>query len=137
MGKMQLFNFDNEFKLGIEQIDKEHAGLVNMLNEVHILIRENEKAKARDFFRDTLSAFIEQHFAHEEAFLQDIGYPQLEEHKKIHAQFRQSMEATLSHLDSEDDTVFRNGLTDVYTWIINHIGKTDRKYAAYLEASRK
>lgn len=79
---MQLFNFDNEFKLGIDQIDMEHAGLVNMLNEVHSLIRSNEKEKARAYFRDTLSAFIGQHFAHEEAFLQEIGYPQLDEHKK-------------------------------------------------------
>lgn len=134
---MQLFNFDNEFKLGIEHIDTEHAGLVNMLNEVHNLIRANEKTKAREYFRETLSAFIGQHFAHEEAFLQEIGYPQIEEHKKIHAQFRQSMEATLSHLDSEDENAFRNGLSDVYTWIINHIGKTDRKYAAFLEDSRK
>ena len=134
---MQLFNFDNEFKLGIEHIDLEHAGLVNMLNEVHNLIRANEKTKARDYFRDTLSAFIGQHFAHEEAFLQEIGYPQLDEHKKIHAQFRQSMDAVLPQLDSEDDTAFRNGLTDVYTWIINHIGKTDRKYAAFYQAAIK
>ena len=132
MGKMQLFNFDNNL-LGIEQIDKEHAGLVNHLNTSHPYKGE-WKSEMRLFpwhsvcFIDSISW---------RSILQDIGYPQLEEHKKIHAQFRQSMEATLSHLDSEDDTVFRNGLTDVYTWIINHIGKTDRKYAAYLEASRK
>ena len=108
-----------------------------MLNEVHNLLHAGEKEKAREYFRNTLAAYVDQHFANEEAFLRRINYPQLEEHLKIHTNFRQSMQAALSGIDTLDDTAFRNALTDVYTWIINHIGKTDRKYAEYYRASQE
>jgi hemerythrin len=129
-----LFNFETEFRLGIPEIDDEHVRLVNMLNEVHELIRTNEKEKAGRYFKETLSGYVGTHFSHEEDFMEKIGFPQLEEHKKVHAIFRRSMEETLPRIDSLDDGAFRNALSDTYTWIINHIGKTDRKYANFLQA---
>jgi hemerythrin len=128
---MPLFNFETEFKLGISEIDEEHAGLVRMLNDVHDLIRGNERDKARQYFRETLAGYVGEHFSHEEAFMQKIGYPQVVEHAKIHVNFKQSMEQTLLQVDSQDETAFRAALSDTYTWIINHIGKTDRKYAVF------
>jgi hemerythrin len=130
-----LFNFDQEFRLSIPEMDDEHSILINMLNEVHELIRHSEKGKAAEYFKQTLAAYVETHFSDEEAFMEKIGYPQLEEHRKIHANFRQSMEETLPKIDSLDDTAFRNALTDTYTWIINHIGKTDRRYAIFAKAA--
>jgi hemerythrin len=129
-----LFNFDQEFRLGIPEMDDEHSILINMLNEVHELIRLGEKGKAAQFFKQTLAAYVETHFSDEEAFMEKIGYPQLDEHRKIHANFKQSMEETLPKIDSLDEAAFRNALTDTYTWIINHIGKTDRRYAIYAKA---
>ena len=133
---MPLFNFEAEFKLGIEEIDAEHAGLVKMLNEVHNLIHAGEKEKAREYFRETLAAYVGQHFTNEEKFLYKIGYPELDDHKKIHANFRQAMEVTFLKIDTLDETAFRNALSDTFTWIINHIGKTDRKYAVFYLAKQ-
>ncbi len=50
---MPLFNFEAEFKLGITEIDEEHASRVNMLNEVHDLLQQHDREKARQYFRDT------------------------------------------------------------------------------------
>jgi hemerythrin len=129
----QLFNFDSEFKLGIAEIDDEHASLVNMLNDVHNLIRSDKKDEARAYFRNTLAAYVGEHFSHEEKFMEKMAFPQLEEHKKIHNNFKRSMEESLLLIDSLDEAAFRNALSDTYTWIINHIGKTDRKYAAFFQ----
>ena len=130
-----LFNFDQEFKLGIPEMDEEHIILVNMLNEVHELIHSGEKEKAGQYFRDTLAAYVETHFSDEETYLEKIGYPQLDDHRKIHAIFKRSMEESLPKIDTLDEAAFRSALTDVYTWIINHIGKTDRRYAVFKESS--
>jgi hemerythrin len=132
-----LFNFDQEFKLGIPEMDEEHIVLVNMLNEVHEFIHAGEKEKAGQFFKETLTAYVDTHFSDEEAYLEKIGYPQLDEHRKIHANFKRSMEESLPRIDTLDDAAFRSALTDVYTWIINHIGKTDRRYAVFKENSGK
>ena len=132
-----LFNFDAEFKLGIDPIDQEHVKLVNMLNAVQRLLGEGKKPEAIEYFSLTLARYVGSHFAHEEAFMASISYPQLEEHAKIHANFTKSFMESLPKLATYDDAAFRGALTDAFTWIINHIGRTDRKYAKfYLEKTR-
>ena len=128
-----LFDFEIEFRLGIENIDKEHEMLVNMLNQVHNLISEGKRDEARSYFNETLSLYVNEHFSNEEVFMESIGYDQLEEHKKIHRQFKNSFQTLKPKIDSADDAAFRNALTDTFTWIINHIGRTDKKYARFLE----
>ncbi len=126
-----LFNFDDEFKLGIEAADIEHGKLVDMLNHTHELLREKKRDEARSYFNESLSLYVHEHFTNEEAFLESIGFPQLEDHKKIHANFRKSFEELKPKIETADDVAFRQALTDAYVWIINHIGKTDKKYAKF------
>jgi hemerythrin len=131
-----LFDFETEFKLGIEEIDKEHEKLVSMLNSVHLLLKEGKKEDAISFFRQTLSSYVIEHFSNEEMFMERIEFPQIDEHKKIHINFKKSFMEVLPLIDSYDEAVFRNALTDSYTWIINHIGKTDRKYANFVHQKK-
>jgi hemerythrin len=131
-----LFDFETEFKLGIEEIDKEHEKLVSMLNSVHLLLKEGKKEDAISFFRQTLSSYVIEHFSNEEMFMERIEFPQIDEHKKIHINFKKSFMEVLPLIDSYDEAAFRNALTDSYTWIINHIGKTDRKYANFVHQKK-
>ncbi|GAP22257.1 bacteriohemerythrin [Leptolinea tardivitalis] len=126
-----LFNFEMEFRLGIREIDEEHACLVNMINTVHNLISSGSKEEARRYFKETLANYVDEHFTHEEAYMERIGFPQVEEHRLIHARFKQTMQEILPKIDSLDESAFRAALTDTYTWIIQHIGKTDRRYVSY------
>jgi len=98
------------------------------------LIREGKKDEARSYFSVTLSAYVVEHFANEEAFMERMGYPELEDHKKIHENFKKSFSELLPKIETFDDRAFRMALTDAFTWIISHIGKTDKKYAKYYEA---
>ena len=126
-----LFNFDAEFKLGIDSIDNEHVKLVNMLNEVHALLSEGKRNDARNYFNQTLSSYVIEHFANEEKFMEGIGFPAIDEHRKIHENFKKTFQDLQPSIEASDDAAFRQALTDAFTWIISHIGKTDRKYATY------
>jgi len=126
-----LFNFEEEFKLSIDSIDQEHAKLVNTLNDVYTLLNQGKKDQARMTLRDVLAAYVEEHFSNEEKFMESINFPQLNEHKLIHDNFKRGFVDSLPLIDSYDDAAFRNTLTDTYTWIINHIGRTDKKYADF------
>ncbi|MCF6278274.1 MAG: hemerythrin family protein [Anaerolineales bacterium] len=127
----KLFDFDDEFKLGIEAADIEHGKLIDMLNRTHELLSENKRDEARSYFSQTLAGYVHEHFSNEETFLESIQYPELEDHKKIHANFRKSFEELEPRIKTADDVAFRQALTDTFVWIINHIGKTDKKYAKY------
>jgi hemerythrin len=127
----KLFDFDSEFRLGIESVDSEHVKLVDMLNEVHTLLSEGKRDEARRHFNEALSSYIDEHFANEEKFMEGIGFPHLAEHKKIHENFRQSFYGLRPLVESSDDVAFRSALSDAFTWLIAHIGKTDKKYAIF------
>jgi hemerythrin-like metal-binding protein len=130
----KMFDFDAEFKLGIEMIDNEHVILVDMLNQTYALLGEGKKDEARQYFTETLSGYVDEHFAHEEKFMESIGFPSVEEHKKIHVGFKQSFYDLKPRIESYDDAAFRNALNDTFTWIIAHIGKTDKRYATFYRA---
>jgi hemerythrin len=132
-----LFNFEAEFKLGIEMIDQEHMKLVNMLNTVHRLVVDGKKAEAIEYFSLTLANYVVEHFRHEEAFMASFGYPGLADHIQIHENFKKSFMQSLPRLASYDEAAFRAALSDAFTWIINHIGRTDRKYVQFYEAQAK
>lgn len=133
----KLFNFENEFRLGIEEMDNEHIKLVDMLNEVHALLSEGKRDEARRYFSETLSNYVDEHFSDEEQFLERIGFPGLEAHKKIHETFKASFRELQPKIESYDEAAFRSALNDTFTWIIVHIGKTDRKYAKFYFAQQK
>ncbi len=132
-----LFDFEAEFKLDIEQVDREHITLVNMLNQVYTLLRETKSAEARQLFSQTLSAYVYEHFSNEEKFMEQIGFPMLNDHKKIHANFFKSFHELLPSIESGDDAAFRRALNDTFTWIISHIGGTDRKYADFYHSQSR
>lgn len=132
----KLFDFDAEFKLGIEVIDREHVRLVDMLNDVHALLSEGKRQEAQNYLNETLSAYVVEHFTNEERFMASIGFPGLEDHKKIHDNFRRSFEELKPQIASYDESAFRKVLSDTFTWIIGHIGKTDRRYATFYHAQK-
>ncbi|HZU87273.1 MAG TPA: hemerythrin family protein [Anaerolineaceae bacterium] len=126
-----IFDFDAEFKLGIEAVDSEHVKLVNMLNEVHALIGAGRREDARVYFNQTLGLYVIEHFANEEKFMESIGFPGLEAHKQIHTNFKKSFQELQPLIASYDDDAFRKALSDAFSWILTHIGKTDKRYAQF------
>ena len=134
----KLFDFNAEFKLGIDGMDNQHIKLIDMLNEVHELLADRRENEARVYFADSLSAYVNEHFSSEEKFLQSMGYTDFEQHKKIHDSFKRSFqELAPSIRTGSDDESFRKALSDTYHWIINHIGKVDRKYASFYLSKNK
>lgn len=133
----KMFDFDKEFKLEIEIIDNEHIQLVEMLNQVYAYLSAGQKEAARQYFTETLSGYVNEHFANEEKFMESFAYPALEEHKKIHENFKKTFQDLAPLIASADEAAFRKALTDAFTWIITHIGKTDKKYAKYYLAQNQ
>ena len=122
---------DAEFKLGIDDVDDEHGKLIDMLNRVHDLLSEGKSKWARTYYNDMLSTYVYEHFANEERFMESFDFPEIEEHKKVHSNFRRSFEKLKPLIETYDDASFRQALNDTFVWIIFHIGNVDKKYLEY------
>ncbi|MDX1736933.1 MAG: hemerythrin domain-containing protein [Alphaproteobacteria bacterium] len=117
-------------KLGILSIDDEHSALVAKLNE-GIQLLEHEKANS-DKFQALLLEFIdmtEDHFRHEEVFMEEKGYDKLEEHKSEH----EHILILLRHFANQTEHFEANELIFCFTQVINDIVYSDMLFANFLE----
>ncbi len=127
----KLFDFEEQFKFGIDEVDSEHIILVDMLNRTQELLNQNKRDEALEFFSETLSLYVHEHFENEEAFMASFDYPDLDKHKTIHSNFRHTVDTLKPKIAKGDNAAFRQALRDTYMWVVSHIGTTDREYVTY------
>ena len=66
----------------------------------------------------------------EEQFMQEIGFPSLDSHKKVHQLFAKKVEEFVARYEAGDD-VTDDLLTTLNRWLINHIKNEDGEYADF------
>ncbi len=118
------FEWQEEYKIGVDVIDKEHQRLFKIINKI-FAFKDEEKSsqwacqEGIKFFKGhTLK-----HFADEEAYMSSIGYKGLEQHKRIHQGFRENtlpaLEQELEQADYSSDAV-DHFLGVCAGWLIGH-----------------
>ena len=117
--------------LNCSTFDKEHIMLVNLVNGIYKLLKEQRKKLAMEVFHDGLIAYTNSHLSHEEEVMKAYNYPQLDMHLKAHEVFKKIIAEDLAHFDDLKEFSSKLGLS--MSWIFNHIKKTDRKYVEYFK----
>jgi len=135
MGKKR-FDFESDYRLGIEQVDNEHIKFVDMLNHVYELLDENNHSEAATYFSNSLSDYIDEHLSNEEIFMRSFNYPDLEKHKVIHRRFQNTFAALKNKIKNDEGDALRQGLQVAFSWLISHIGSEDKKYTNYYKANK-
>ncbi len=81
---MALIEWQDNFNVGIAEVDFEHREMVNLINALHAdLLAAGDKASILEFFGE-IYARIAAHFALEEKNMRERGYDQYEAHKRDH-----------------------------------------------------
>uniref|UniRef100_A0A7C5SVM1 Bacteriohemerythrin n=1 Tax=Thermocrinis ruber TaxID=75906 RepID=A0A7C5SVM1_9AQUI len=126
-----MIEFDDNLITHVEEMDKQHMRLVALLNNTYELLKEGKKEEAFEFFKRELLSYIEYHLSEEEKFMEKIGYPELDHHRKVHDMFRRVIYDLAPQIEKGDPKAFREALSYAWSWLCNHIAKTDKKYGTY------
>ena len=126
-----MIEFDDNLLTHVEEMDKQHMRLVALLNNVYELLRERNREEALELFKRELLSYVEYHLSEEEKFMEKIGYPELDNHRKAHEIFRREIYNLASYIENGDPKAFREALSYALGWIYKHIAKTDKKYGIY------
>ena len=130
-----MYEMKPEYYTGIEAIDKEHERLFELAQETHELLNDNlllDKTENLNYLISELINYTKIHFSHEETYLEQIRYGQIEAHKKQHREFENKL--TAFDLDSAEDNfelqneTVQNLLSFLVNWLISHISKVDMLY---------
>jgi len=125
---MGEFAWSAKYSVGNAQIDAEHQGLIELANDIATFASNGEKiARIR---KDVIALcdHMRIHFQHEEEYMLQLGYPQYEEHKKLHEGILAAMNSIMKHSDSLDTLVYKLKRL-MQAWVRGHILPEDSRIA--------
>ena len=122
-----VYNFTEDCKIGIEQIDDEHQKLFAIINEAVEALHNPEIAC--DSVRSLVLAlrhYARTHFLHEEAYMEKINDPEYAIQKKEHDLFTSKVNSIdLDNINKEGTNEIVDLLTYLSIWLYRHILGSD------------
>lgn len=117
----------DSMKIGDPELDAEHKKFIALLNLIERGLEQKDVAPATDIFEELL-VYVEEHLPAEEAYMERIGYPGLEEHKRLHEEFAYNFYVLLGRFRASiNDAERRRHVVKlaelVREWLIDHILK--------------
>jgi len=124
--------WDNSLILGIKQIDEHHRHLVGLLSKSYnAILLDNPQAELEAIVEE-LSKYTAYHFSVEESLMTEHAFPHMNSHLIEHAEFSRNVKEFRDMCNRGDSSVATEVLVFLRGWLVNHILKVDREYAAFL-----
>ncbi|MBU1406012.1 MAG: hemerythrin family protein [Proteobacteria bacterium] len=125
---MGEFVWSAKYSIGNAEIDAEHQRLIELANHVASLAANNEQLARIKQYIVALYDYVKTHFQHEEEYMLALGYPQYEEHKKLHEGIIAEMNAIMKHSGNLDVLVYKFKRL-MNAWVLEHILLEDSRIA--------
>jgi hemerythrin-like metal-binding protein len=126
----QRIEWSPALAIGNPTIDRQHEKLFSLAAE---MLGDRDQVRAMRTLA-ALSEYVIVHFRDEEIMLEQVGYPDLENHKKLHQAFRARLAKLYSSASGMRlDDIAAEVQRLINEWLANHILVSDREYAKYLE----
>ena len=128
-----LFVWDDSCKTGITEIDQDHKGLVNLINDLYEAMQDGSGGALLLPIFSALKHYTETHFTREEHFMVECDAPD----QKKHFQEHKLMMAKLADLESRhrkgEAAISVQTLNFLRDWLKNHICVVDKAMASQLK----
>lgn len=125
---MSLVTWDNSFKLNIHEIDDQDKKLIDFVNSLHEVMKEDKSNKLLGSVLDALLAYTKIHFNTQERMLIQNKFPYIENHKIEHKKFITKIETFRSKFENGQAGLAMEVLEFLSHWLGNHIKKVDAEY---------
>jgi hemerythrin len=131
------FEWKDRYKLGIEEIDKQHRKLFEIGARVYDLAVLNDEYDHYDEIMvliDELFDYTKYHFGYEEEFIGKYHFDGLEQQREEHEFYISKMKSISSKDVDNNQQQTTIAIVDFLSeWISGHILLSDRKYAAFFK----
>lgn len=137
IGKFESpFAFTSKYMTGIDEIDEEHRRLFRMVKETHDIIQDTllyDKYDQIIYIINRLKDYTKEHFKHEEAYMERVGYPGLLKQKEAHQAFCDKLaEIQLEDMDNNQQEYLESLIEFLLNWLSVHILHMDKEIGNYL-----
>ncbi len=129
----------DKYELGVPTVDAQHKELFKRVDLFMQTLRSNldwdDKVERVNETLEFIKGYVVEHFKDEEAYQQQIGYPEYSAHQKIHSDM---VLYVLQVSEQYENSGFSEQLMQQFggkllAWLINHVAAEDQRIAAYVK----
>ena len=129
----KAIQWNDDFLIGIEELDYEHRMLITDINRLHRQLGEHGDGDGAKGTLGDLHARMQAHFALEEHVMLENEYPHYIEHKAEHNRLLDEYTAFMVDYDDQGDTPgYLRSEELLSRWIVDHIMGSDKKMSLML-----
>lgn len=131
---MPYLPWDASLSVNVPELDEQHRAFIGVLNDLHDVLMEGQLQEvfaARGRALAGIERYIDTHFRAEEEYLAGIGYPLLDEHRRLHERFAAEVKGYRAALAAGDQLLNSELVKTMIRWVRDHLAGEDRKYARY------
>jgi len=128
---MPLLQWNDNFSVGVAEIDAQHKNLVSYLNDLHFAMTQGKGNSILKSLLDRLVGYTQVHFATEEKYMKQWNYPGYVYHKGEHDAFVKRVAEFKTKFDTGQTALSIDILVFLKEWVFNHILGTDKKYGPF------
>ena len=127
-----------KYKIGVPLIDEQHEELFKRVSDFLQKVQQKglweEKLEKVKETMDFMQEYVVVHFDDEEAYQEQVNYPDLEKHKLAHAKFKEAVGGYVSRLEQEgySEELVQEFSGKLMTWLIMHVAASDQKIGQYV-----
>lgn len=129
---MTVFKWSNNFITGIEEVDKQHKYLVELVNRLgSLMINNNLKYDHVDLILKELIKYAKYHFSEEEKVMTDynVDTRHTSIHRKLHLNFVNDVITMTNNIDPNNKEDFKKVFDYLIHWLTYHILGIDQELA--------
>ncbi len=129
---MTLIEWQDEFKIGIDEVDFEHQELIGLINDSYLEAKKEDSIMAVMDFLGEIFERISAHFALEEKVMKELDYDQFEDHKEDHERLLDSIRDIMDEcmdVPALDEEKFGQHLKE---WFSRHFSTKDARMHHFL-----
>ncbi len=125
---MPLITWGPKYETGLNVIDVQHRGLVDLIYKLNDSLEEDRGADVMAGVFDDLLQYVHVHFRDEENLMKVHEYDDFPEHSRQHDIFTSQMEMYRESFQDGSKVVSADLLEYLRSWLLTHITSTDRGY---------
>lgn len=130
---MAALKWQQDMATGIGLIDDQHKVIVDYVNRLSDAVDALDSMQVEDVL-GKFAAYLKRHFEFEERLQQEAGYPFLDAHHRLHANFFARLENYRERFRHGEDVTgeLRCMLAD---WLVDHLKYDDKDYVPAVSES--
>lgn len=126
--------WNSRYNTGIQMIDEQHQELFQIVDRLRGSVQSGADRTVVEALLGDLVACSERHFASEETFMGQFGYPDLTQHVSEHATMLTSLHELLEKFQESHQAMALMVPTFMEGWLRHHISDGDFGFVTFLKA---